>query len=95
MVLVDGGASSHIGITAPPRGAWTGILKWATQLLSWAAILIIAQILSPAVCELVGLATLYVGLMQLVAEEHSTVGTPLTVDGVLAERRLPVSSSVG
>ena len=48
--------------------AWTGALKWATQLLSWAATLVVARILSPSDYGLFGLATLYGGLIQLINE---------------------------
>ncbi len=48
--------------------AWTGGLKWATQLLSWAATLVVARILSPSDYGLFGLATLYSGLIQLINE---------------------------
>ena len=48
--------------------AWTGGLKWATQVLSWAATLVVARILSPSDYGLFGLATLYAGLVQLINE---------------------------
>ena len=48
--------------------AWTGALKWATQVLSWASTLVVARILSPSDYGLFGLATLYAGLVQLINE---------------------------
>jgi PST family polysaccharide transporter len=48
--------------------AWTGGLKWATQVLSWAATLVVARILTPSDYGLFGLATLYAGLIQLINE---------------------------
>ncbi|MEP6573680.1 MAG: lipopolysaccharide biosynthesis protein [Gemmatimonadota bacterium] len=48
--------------------AWTGGLKWVTQGFSWAATIYIARILSPADYGLVGLATLYIGLVAMVNE---------------------------
>ncbi|MDQ2765786.1 MAG: hypothetical protein M3Y30_01405 [Gemmatimonadota bacterium] len=36
--------------------AWTGGTKWATQLLSWAATLVVARILSPSDYGLMGMA---------------------------------------
>jgi PST family polysaccharide transporter len=48
--------------------AWTGGIKWLTQLLSWASTLIVARILTPADYGLVGMATVYLGFVQLVNE---------------------------
>jgi PST family polysaccharide transporter len=43
-------------------------LKWITQVLSWICTLLIARILTPADYGLVGMGTLYTGLIQLVNE---------------------------
>jgi teichuronic acid exporter len=48
--------------------AWTGGTKWATQILSWAATLIVARILSPSDYGLMGMATVYLGLVTMVSE---------------------------
>jgi len=48
--------------------AWTAGLKWFTQVLSWASTLIVANILTPGDYGLVGMATVYLGLVQLVNE---------------------------
>lgn len=48
--------------------AWTGGIKWVTQILSWSATLVIARILTPADYGLVGMAMLYLGFVQLVNE---------------------------
>ncbi len=48
--------------------AWTGAIKWATQLFSWGSMLVIARILTPADFGLVGMATIYLGLVQLINE---------------------------
>lgn len=48
--------------------AWTGTVKWCTQLLSWAAALVIARLLSPADYGLVGMAMVYLGLAHLINE---------------------------
>lgn len=48
--------------------AWTGGTKWATQILSWAATLIVARILSPADYGLMGMAMVYLGLVTMVSE---------------------------
>ncbi len=47
---------------------WTGGLKWFTQIFSWAATLIIARILTPEDYGLFGIATLYIGFVQLINE---------------------------
>ncbi len=48
--------------------AWTGGIKWLTQVLSWASTLVVARLLTPADYGLVGMATVYLGLVQLVNE---------------------------
>jgi PST family polysaccharide transporter len=48
--------------------AWAGASRWATQLLSWASTLIVARLLTPADYGLVGMASIYIGLLQLVNE---------------------------
>jgi O-antigen/teichoic acid export membrane protein len=48
--------------------AWTGGTKWATQILSWSATLVVARILSPADYGLMGMATVYLGLVLLINE---------------------------
>jgi O-antigen/teichoic acid export membrane protein len=48
--------------------AWTGAMKWATQVLSWAATLMIARILTPADYGLLTMATVYLGFVQIVNE---------------------------
>ena len=48
--------------------AWTGGTTWATQILSWAATLVVARILSPSDYGLMGMAAVYLGLVTLVNE---------------------------
>ena len=48
--------------------AWTGGTKWATQILSWAATLVVARILTPSDYGLMGMAAVYLGLVTLVNE---------------------------
>ncbi|MGH7657783.1 MAG: oligosaccharide flippase family protein, partial [Gemmatimonadales bacterium] len=48
--------------------AWTGGLKWITQIASWASTIVVARLLTPADYGLFGMATLYLGLVQLVNE---------------------------
>lgn len=62
-------------VAAPPteldrklvRGlAWTGVAKWGAQLLRWLASLVIARLLLPSDYGLVGMALLYIDLVQLI-----------------------------
>lgn len=46
--------------------AWTGSVRWLAQALSWVSTLVVARLLSPTDYGLVGMATIYVGLVQLV-----------------------------
>ena len=48
--------------------AWTGAVRWATQILSWAATFVVARLLTPTDYGLVGMAMIYVGLAQIVSE---------------------------
>ena len=55
--------------------AWTGGVKWLTQAATWVATLIVARLLSPEDYGLVGMATVYVGLLALLSE--SGIGTTI------------------
>lgn len=48
--------------------AWTGATKWATQLVTWAASLLVVRWLAPSAYGLVGMALVFIGFMQLVNE---------------------------
>ncbi len=48
--------------------AWTGALRWTTQVGSWVVTLVVARLLTPADYGIFGYCTLYVGLIQLVNE---------------------------
>src|SRR3989442_11978043 len=48
--------------------AWTSGAKWAGQLLTWASTLIVARLLTPEDYGLVGMASVYLGLITLVSE---------------------------
>jgi len=63
---------------APARGqldrslfggiAWTGGVRWASQIISWAGTLVAARLLTPADFGLVGAANVYIGLVEQVSE---------------------------
>lgn len=48
--------------------AWTGGVKWAIQIVSWASTVIVARLLSPSDYGLMGMAAVYLGLVALVNE---------------------------
>jgi teichuronic acid exporter len=48
--------------------AWTGGVKWLTQLLTWASTLIVARLLSPADYGLISMASAYLGLVTIASE---------------------------
>jgi len=48
--------------------AWTAGVKWTTQLLSWASTIVVARLLTPTDYGLVGMATVYLGFVDLVSE---------------------------
>ncbi len=48
--------------------AWTAAAKWTTQILSWASTLIVARLLTPDDYGIIGMATVFLGLVQLVSE---------------------------
>jgi PST family polysaccharide transporter len=48
--------------------AWTGGGRWATQLLTWVTTIVVARILAPSDYGLIGMATIYLGLVGLISE---------------------------
>lgn len=48
--------------------AWTGGVKWMAQLVTWCSTLVIARILNPDDYGLVGMAAVYLGLVNLLCE---------------------------
>lgn len=48
--------------------AWTGSAKWVTQVISWASTLIVFRLLTPSDYGIIGMAGVYLGLVQLVSE---------------------------
>lgn len=68
--------------------AWTGGVKWLTQIVSWAVTLVVARILTPADYGLFGMAMVYLGLAQLASEAglQPVVIQPEVLDDDLAAR---------
>ena len=48
--------------------AWTGGVKWLAQLVSWGSTLLVARMLLPADYGLVGMATVYFGLVTMLSD---------------------------
>ena len=48
--------------------AYTGGVKWLTQILAWASTLVVARLLAPDDYGLVGMAAVYIGLVTLINE---------------------------
>ena len=52
--------------------AWTSVIRWVTQLVSWVITLYVAHILAPSDYGLVGMALIYFGFAQLVCDAGLT-----------------------
>src|SRR2546425_4510356 len=65
--------------------AWTSGAKWAGQLLAWASTLIVARLLTPEDYGLVGMASIYLGLITLVSE-FGLGSTVITLRGLSEEQ---------
>lgn len=48
--------------------AWTGAAKWSTQIVSWAALVVVARLLTPQDFGLVGMASVFLGFVGIVNE---------------------------
>lgn len=48
--------------------AWAGGVRWASQLVTWASTLVVARLLMPEDYGIVGMATVYLGLITLLSE---------------------------
>src|SRR5256885_11010906 len=53
--------------------AWTGAVRWLTQLVSWAGTLLVARWITPTDYGLFAMAMVYAGFIQLVNELGLTV----------------------
>jgi O-antigen/teichoic acid export membrane protein len=72
--------------------AWTAGAKWSSQFLSWASLILVARLLSPPDFGLVGMATLYLGLVTLFSEFG--VGAAVLVLRDLSEEQIGQLNSV-
>lgn len=53
--------------------AWTGVVKWSSQALSWASTLIVVRILSPEDYGIMGMSAVYLALVAIVNESGLSV----------------------
>jgi O-antigen/teichoic acid export membrane protein len=67
--------SSPVSLTQSQRDrtlisgvAWTGAVKWIAQALSWGSTIVVARLLSPDDYGIVGMATVYIGLVAMINE---------------------------
>jgi PST family polysaccharide transporter len=63
--------------------AWTGAVKWLSQLLIWASTIVVARLLSPDDYGIVGMAAIFLGLVSMLTEFGlgSAVVTLRNLDG--------------
>jgi O-antigen/teichoic acid export membrane protein len=47
---------------------WTAVSKWSAQVVSWGSMLVLARLLTPADFGLVGMASVFLGLVTMVSE---------------------------
>ncbi|MCC6927892.1 MAG: lipopolysaccharide biosynthesis protein [Gemmatimonadaceae bacterium] len=64
----NGDGHAHLDRSLTHGVAWMGSVKWLSQLLAWASTFIVARLLTPADYGLVGLATMYLGIVTLLSE---------------------------
>jgi PST family polysaccharide transporter len=72
--------------------AWTGAAKWGTQIVAWGATLVVARLLLPEHYGLVGMATIYLGLVTLFNEFG--FGTAIVSLRDLSERQIAQLNTV-
>ncbi len=66
--LVEARSASTLDVALVRGIAWTGGVKWMSQVASWGSTLIVARLLSPEDYGLVGMATVYLGLVTMLSE---------------------------
>jgi PST family polysaccharide transporter len=98
MSQVGGPVSTTLGAAAEParlasldralvRGiAWTGTVKWGSQVVAWLATLVVARTLTPADYGLYAMATMFLGLVGLLSEFG--IGTSVVMLRDLADEQV-------
>lgn len=72
--------------------AWTGAIKWLTQILSWLSTVVVARLLTPADYGLVAIATTFVGFVTMINEFG--LGTAVVTKRTLDERQIAQLNSL-
>src|SRR5262249_27649451 len=72
--------------------AWMGSVKWFVQLVSWAATFGVARLLTPTDYGLIGMASMYLGLMTFLSEFG--VGTVVVIFSDFDSRTLQELNTV-
>lgn len=87
-------SSSGAGLQhALVRGvAWTALIKWGSQVLSWGAVVVLARLLTPADYGLVGLAAVYLGFIGILTE--GGLGTSIVAMRQMTEEEIAQVNSV-
>lgn len=77
--------------------AWTGAIKWITQIAAWVSTLAVARLLSPEDYGLVGMAAVYLGLLTMLNEAGlgTTVIAMRELRGTRLEQMHALSALVG
>ena len=66
--------------------AWTAGVRWIAQILSWSSTLIVARLLSPDDYGLVGMASVFLGLVQMVTD-FGLGSAVITLNDITDEQR--------
>lgn len=66
--------------------AWTGAAKWSIQLFTWAMTLVIARLLTPDDYGIVAMASVYLGLLELMTEFG--IGSSIVMLSGLSENQI-------
>lgn len=61
-------AARHLDLPLIRGIAWTGSIKWLSQILSWVSTVVVVRLLAPEDYGLVGMATVYLGFVALINE---------------------------
>lgn len=72
--------------------AWTGGAKWTTQVIGWSSTLLVAHLLGPDPYGLLGMATIFLGLVSTLTEFG--LGTAVVSLRTLSERQLAQLTSL-
>jgi teichuronic acid exporter len=77
--------------------AWTGAIKWVTQIAAWVSTLAVARLLSPDDYGVVGIAAVYLGLLTMLSEAGlgTTIIAMRDIRGSRLEQMHALSAIVG